>query len=154
MPYFFFKFYFSRRRPNIFYMLFEKSYDIFLGFLGETIWKYLENFPHFLFKNFQTYSYGIISWKYWELLLSLYSNMAWFCFFALVYTLNHTFWNETTVWQKSIKALFYSELKKMITLKLAKLVSQPIHRVKFNKLNSWKKNISFDVLKFRFFRVF
>jgi hypothetical protein len=67
----------------------------------------------------------------------LYSNMFLFCFFALVYTLNHTFSNKTTVWQKSIKALFYSELKKIYhTLKLAKLVSRPIHRVKINKLNS------------------
>jgi hypothetical protein len=44
---------FSRRWPHIFYMLFEKSYDIFMGFLVETIWKYFENFLHFLFKNFR-----------------------------------------------------------------------------------------------------
>jgi hypothetical protein len=30
----------------------------------------------------------------------------------------------------------YPELKKFITPKLAKLVSRPIHHVKFNKLNS------------------
>jgi hypothetical protein len=33
----------------------------------------------------------------------LYSNMSSFCFFALVYTLNHTFSNETTVWPSFIQ---------------------------------------------------
>ena len=92
--------------------------------------------------------------NYWEWHLLFYSNTSSFWLFALVYTLNHNFCNETTVRQKSIKALFYRELKKFITPKLAKSISRPIHRVKFNKLNSWKKNISFDVIKFRFFRLF
>jgi hypothetical protein len=45
-------------------MLFEKSYDIFLGFLVETILKYFENFPHFLFKIFQTNFFEITGLKY------------------------------------------------------------------------------------------
>jgi hypothetical protein len=36
------------------------------------------------------------------------------CSFALVYTLNHNFCKETTVWEKSIKALFNPELKKQL----------------------------------------
>jgi hypothetical protein len=146
MPYFFFKFFYSicfkstkktlqnghfnlsRRWPHIFYtcMLFEKSYEIFLGFSVETIWKYIENFPHFLFKNFQTNFSGILSWKYWEWLLSLYQNRSSFCFFALVYTLNHNFSNETTVWQKSIKAFFYPELKKFYHTESCK-IGKPTH---------------------------
>jgi hypothetical protein len=31
---------------------------------GQKNWKYFENFPHLLFKNFQTYFSGIISKKY------------------------------------------------------------------------------------------
>jgi hypothetical protein len=46
---------FSRRWPHICYMFFDKSYAIFLWFLVETIWKYFGNFPHFLFKHYQTY---------------------------------------------------------------------------------------------------
>jgi hypothetical protein len=97
-------FYFSRRWPYIFYMLFEKSYDIFLGFSVETIWKYIENFPNFLFKNFQTNFCEILSCKYLEWLFSLYLNMYSFCFFALLNTLNHTFLNESTDRQKYSKA--------------------------------------------------
>jgi hypothetical protein len=104
---------FSLRWPHIFYMLFEKSYDIFSGFSVETIWKYIENFPHFLYKIFQAYFSGILSWKYWEWLLSLYLNMSSFCFFAIVFTLNPNFSNETRVWQKSIKALFIQNLEKI-----------------------------------------
>ena len=103
---------FSRRWPHIFYMLFEKSYDTFLRFLVETFWKYFENFPHFWFKIFQTNFSGILSWKYWEWLLALYLNMLSFCFFALVYTLNHTFLNENTVCAKCTLALFNQKLKK------------------------------------------
>jgi hypothetical protein len=35
-----------------------------------------------------------------------YLNMFSFCFLALVYTLNHTFLNENTIWEKFIEALF------------------------------------------------
>jgi hypothetical protein len=98
-------FHYSLRWPHIFYMLFEKSSDIFLGFSVETIWKYFENFPHFFFKIFQTNFSGMLSWKYSEWLLSLYLNMSSFCFFALVSTLNHTFLNETTDRQKYSKVL-------------------------------------------------
>jgi hypothetical protein len=51
------------------------------------------------------------------------------------FALNHNFCNDTTVWEKSIKALFYPKLKKIISPKLAKLVSRPIHRLKFISLN-------------------
>ena len=40
-----------------------------------------------------------------------YSNMSSFYFFALVNTLNHNFCNKTTVWEKSIEALFNPEFK-------------------------------------------
>jgi hypothetical protein len=49
------------RVRDIFYMLFEKSYDTVLRFLVETFWKYIENFPHFWFKKFQTNFSGILS---------------------------------------------------------------------------------------------
>jgi hypothetical protein len=39
------------RWPRIFYMRFEKSYDICLGLLVEAIWKYFEKFPHFMSKH-------------------------------------------------------------------------------------------------------
>ena len=103
---------FSRRLPNIFYMLFEKSYDMILWFLVKNNWKYFENLLHSLLKKFQTDFSGITSWKYREGHLWLYSNMSSFCFFALVYTLNHNFCHETMVWEKPIEALFYPELKK------------------------------------------
>jgi hypothetical protein len=48
---------------------------------------------------------------------------------------------------------FLSRIKINRKPQLVKLVSRPIHHVKFTKLNSRKK-ISFDVLKFRFFRLF
>jgi hypothetical protein len=51
----------------------------------------------------------------------IFSKMSFFCFFALVYTLNHNFCNETMVWEKSIKAVFNQEFKKNISPKLAKL---------------------------------
>ena len=51
------------------------------------------------------------------------------------------------------KPPFIQNQKKIITPKLAKLVSQPMDRVKFNKLTLWKK-ISLDVLKFSFCFVF
>jgi hypothetical protein len=38
-----------------------KGYDMVLRFLVKTNWKYFENFPHFLFENFQTYFSGIAS---------------------------------------------------------------------------------------------
>jgi hypothetical protein len=98
---------------HIFFIWYLKIMCHFIGIFGRNYWKYLENFPHFLFKNFKTYSYWILSWKYWEWLLSLYSNMSSFCFFALVYTLNRIFWSKTTVWQKSIEALFYPKLNKI-----------------------------------------
>jgi hypothetical protein len=145
---------FSRRWPRLFYMLFEKSYDMVLLFLVKIIWKYFENLPHFLFKNFQTYFFGIITWKYWECHLLLYSNMSSFCFLALVYTLNHNFCKETTVWQKSIEALFYPELKKNYFTEICQ-IGKPTHppfKIFFIKL--MKKNISFDVLKFCFFSSF
>ena len=80
-------------------MLFEKSYDTFLEFLVETIWKYFEKFP-----------FEITGLKYCECHLLLYSNMSLFCFLALVHPLNHNFLNETTVWEKSIEALLNQEL--------------------------------------------
>jgi hypothetical protein len=166
MSYFLFKFFFhylfqinkkhfsfSRRWPHIFYMPFEKSYDMILWFLVKNIWKYFENLPHFLFKQFQTYFSGIISWKYWEYHILLHSNISSFCFFALVYTLNHNFCNETTVWQKSIKALFYPEIKKKYFTEICQ-IGKPTHPpVKIYFIKHMKK-ISFDVLKFRFFRLF
>jgi hypothetical protein len=65
--------------------------------------------------------------------------MSSFCSFALVHTLKHFFLNETTVWEKSIKALFDQELKKNISPRLAQLVSQPVDRFKFISFNSLKK---------------
>jgi hypothetical protein len=142
---------FSRRWPNNFYMLCEKSYDMVLIKIN---WKYFKTY-HFLFKNFQTNFSGIISWKYWECHFLLCSNMSLFCFYALVYTLDHTFSNKTTVQQKSIVALFYSKLKKkIITLKLTELVRRPIHRVKFDKFNSWKIIFLSMCSNFAFFRLF
>jgi hypothetical protein len=58
MPYFYIKIF--KSTPHIFYMLFEKSYDMVL-------------------------------------------------FFALVYTLNHNFCNETTAWEKSVESLVYQK---------------------------------------------
>jgi hypothetical protein len=67
MPYFPFKFFFniwfrstkntlqnghfifSRRWPHIFYMLFEKSYDMVLWFLLKNNWKYFENIENATF---------------------------------------------------------------------------------------------------------
>jgi hypothetical protein len=46
------------------------------------------------------------------------------------------------------KPFFIKNKKKIISPKFAKLISRPIHHVKFISLNLWKKS-SFDVLKFR-----
>jgi hypothetical protein len=108
----------------------------FFGIFGRNYLEIYRKFSSFLV---QTNFCGIQSWKYWELLLSLYLNMSSFCFFALVYTLNDNFCNETTVWKYSIEALFYQEFKKFLPPKLAKLVNRPIHHVKFISLNSRKK---------------
>ena len=59
------------------------------------------------------YFSGITGIKYWECYHLFYSNMSSFCFFALVYTLNHNFCNKTTVLEKPIGALFYLKLKKI-----------------------------------------
>jgi hypothetical protein len=57
--------------------------------------------------------------------------MSSFCFLALVHPLNHNFSNETTGWEKAIEALFNQELKKYISIKLAKLMSRLDHRLKY-----------------------
>jgi hypothetical protein len=80
--------------------------------------------------------------------------MSSFCFFALVYTLNRIFWSETTVWQKSIEALFYPELKKIYRTQTCQIgeSTHPPFKIYFIRL--MKKNISLDVLKFWFFPSF
>jgi hypothetical protein len=130
-------------------MLFEKSYDMVLWFLVKNNSKYFENFTYILFKliflessaeNIENahFNFNQISSYFVSLLLV----QLWIIIFA-----------TKLRFSRNLSKPFLFKIKKIITLKLAKLVSRPIHHVKFNKLNSWK-NISFDVLKFRFFFVF
>jgi hypothetical protein len=83
---------------------------------------------------FQTNFSWILSWKYLKWLLSLCLNMSSFCSFALVYTLNYNFSDELRFGRNPLK--LYPELKKIISPKCDKLVSQPVYRL---KKNSWTK---------------
>ena len=101
-------------------------YDNLIFFCQILIGHILELEKNVIFSDFQIWSFIFsktarhnlfkfdMSWKklYWKCNLSLCSHMSLFCFFALVYTLNHNFCNETTVWEKSIEDFFYQELKK------------------------------------------
>jgi hypothetical protein len=78
--------------------------------------------------------------------------MSLFCFFALVYTLNHTFLNETTDRQKYSKALIIRNKRNFNTLKLAELISRPIHQFQFYLTHAGK--YFFRCGKISFFSVF
>jgi hypothetical protein len=135
---------FSRNWPLwsdhiLFICYFKNHMTFFLEFSVETIWKYFGSSPHFLFKIFQTNFSGILSWKYWEWLLSLYSNISSFSFFALVYTLNHTFCNELRFGRNPSKPSLIKNKIFFTSLRLAQLVSRPVHHFKFNLFNSRKK---------------
>jgi hypothetical protein len=139
------QFKFLRRWPHIFYMLFENHMTWFCDFWPKIIGN-ISKISLISVQKFQTYFSGIISWKYWECHLLLYSNMSSFCFFVLVYTLNHNFCNETTVWQKSIEALFYPELKKNYFTEICQ-IGKPTHpprKIYFIKGVVW---VIFDILE-------
>jgi hypothetical protein len=80
--------------PHILYMLFKKSYDLVLWFLGKTFWKFstAENIENATFYFIRICPRFV---------------------FSLLFTMNHKFSNESTVLEKSIKALFNPNLKKL-----------------------------------------
>jgi hypothetical protein len=130
------RFNFSRRWPYNLYMLFEKSYDMVLWFSVKINRKYFENFPHFLFKlNFLVSPAGnieIATFYYIQICPRFVSSLLFILWIILFQT-------KLRFGRNPSKPSFIQNWKKFIALKLATLVSQPIYRVKFNKLNSWKK---------------
>jgi hypothetical protein len=122
--------------PQIFSMLFEKSYDTFLGFLVETIWKYFENFPHFWFKFFKhiflklpAKNSGNSTFYFIQICPRFVSSLL-FILGIIIFVTNDGL-------AEIHRSPLLSRIK--ISPRLAKLVSQPVHYFKFILFNSRKK---------------
>jgi hypothetical protein len=114
---------FSRRWPHMFNMLFEKSSDIFLDFRSKLFGNILKIFLISCSKLFKLIFLESLA----ENIGNGYFHYIGICFrfvFSLLFILfNHTFWNETTVRQKFIKAVFYAEFRKIYhTLRVSLLL--------------------------------
>jgi hypothetical protein len=111
-------------------MLFEKSYDIFLWFLVENILKIF-----FISRS-----------KYLECHLLCFSKRSSFCFDALVHTLNRFSRNR-------LKPCLIKNEKQLFHINIPNCFKSS---TEFNLFHSSheKKNISFDVPKFRFLEIF
>ena len=120
-----------------FYILFEKSNDIFLKFLVETFWKYFKNFPNFLFKIFQTIFFKN-RLKTLGMPLYFFQICPRFVSPLLLILWIIIFETKQRFGRNPSKLFFIQNLKTIISPKLAE-VSQPIYHLKCISFNSWKK---------------
>ena len=120
----------------------------FFGIFGQNY------FHDFLFKNFQTYFFWNHQLKILRMPPFILFKYATFCFFALVYALNHNFCKETTVWEKYIEVLCNPELKILYFTETCKIGEPTRPPFKMYFIQLMKNNISFDVLKLRLFPSF
>ena len=123
---------------KFFYAIWKIKENVFV-ILGQTYLVIFREFSSFLVQKFSNLSFWNHQLKILRMpTLTLFKYvLVLFLRFCLYH--NHNFWNETTVWQKSIEAFFIKYYRKFIKPKLTKLVSRPIHHVKFDQLDSWKK---------------
>jgi hypothetical protein len=141
---------FSSRSPHIPYMLFEKSYDIILGFWS----KLFRKFSSFLVQKFSNLFF-------WNDQLKILRMPPFILFkYVLVLFLRSCLYSESYFLQRNYgsgeihRSPLYSRITKKYLTETCQ-IGKPTHPpFKICFINLMKINFSFDVLKFRFFSKF